>query len=182
MEKYLKQDGDLEPGVRTKLPQNRTIADFPNNDTSNWYIVNDGVMGGTSSSSFFVDGEGCGRFSGHVSLQNNGGFASVKHQFAKIPVIGFQHISLRIKGDGKRYQLRLKPATGCRHAYISHFETNGQWQDLIFPLGDFHPTFKGRELDLPNFESDFLEEIGFLIANKQAESFQLLIDRIELIS
>ena len=172
----------VKPAAKAKLSTKRTIIDFRNGSTANWYVVNDGVMGGMSSSSFVLDPEGYGQFAGHVSLQNNGGFASVKHQFEKIPVDHFQQISLRIKGDGKRYQLRLKPDTNCRHAHISHFETNVQWQDLAFPLNDLRPTYKGRALDLPNFQADFLEEIGFLIANKQAESFRLLIDRIELIS
>jgi hypothetical protein len=35
-------------------------------------------------------------------------------------------------------------------------------------------------LDLPNFSEDHIEEIVFLIGNKKAESFKLLIDNIAL--
>jgi len=43
-----------------------------------WRIVNDGVMGGISKSSLLLTDAGHGQFSGHVSLANNGGFASMQ--------------------------------------------------------------------------------------------------------
>ena len=43
-----------------------------------WRIVNDGVMGGISKSSLLLNSSGQGKFAGHVSLANNGGFASVQ--------------------------------------------------------------------------------------------------------
>ena len=43
-----------------------------------------------------------------------------------------------------------------------------------------YPSFRGRKLDEPNFYHESIEEITFLIANKQNEDFKLLIDKIEL--
>ena len=43
-----------------------------------WQIVNDDVMGGVSTSKFQVLTNGGAIFSGVVSLENNGGFASVR--------------------------------------------------------------------------------------------------------
>lgn len=43
-----------------------------------WRIVNDGVMGGVSKSSIALTADGHGKFAGYVSLQNNGGFASIQ--------------------------------------------------------------------------------------------------------
>ncbi|MGI9473561.1 MAG: CIA30 family protein, partial [Rubripirellula sp.] len=48
------------------------------NAASQWQIVNDGVMGGRSSSRVDRAGEGLLRFSGNLSLANNGGFASMR--------------------------------------------------------------------------------------------------------
>jgi NADH dehydrogenase [ubiquinone] 1 alpha subcomplex assembly factor 1 len=42
------------------------------------------------------------------------------------------------------------------------------------------PSFRGRTLDMANFPGDSLEEIGFLIGNKKAEDFKLLIDYISV--
>jgi len=43
-----------------------------------WRIVNDDVMGGRSNSSLKISDAGHGHFIGHVSLANNGGFASIQ--------------------------------------------------------------------------------------------------------
>lgn len=43
-----------------------------------------------------------------------------------------------------------------------------------------YPSFRGRKLAQPNFSSDHVEEIAFLIGNKKPESFKLMIDKIEL--
>jgi len=47
----------------------------------NWSVVNDGVMGGLSKGNFSVNDKGDGFFTGHVSLENNGGFSSVRYNF-----------------------------------------------------------------------------------------------------
>ena len=46
--------------------------------------------------------------SGNISLENNGGFSSVRHSFRKKVVSEFEQIVLKVKGDGKTYQFRIK--------------------------------------------------------------------------
>src|SRR5210317_574887 len=86
-----------------------TIFEF-NKDTNiqGWNIVNDVVMGGRSSSNFMINEDGFGVFSGKISLANNGGFSSVRHEFQPIQVNKEDKISVRLKGDGKNYQIRVK--------------------------------------------------------------------------
>ena len=43
-----------------------------------------------------------------------------------------------------------------------------------------YPAFRGRTLDIGNYDSDSIEEIAFLIGNKKAEDFILQIDSITL--
>jgi hypothetical protein len=43
-----------------------------------------------------------------------------------------------------------------------------------------YASFRGRTLNLPNYDGTNLEEIAFLIGNKQNENFQLMIDKIEV--
>ena len=47
----------------------------------NWGIVNDGVMGGISQSNIYLNEENNIIFAGNVSLENNGGFASIRRGF-----------------------------------------------------------------------------------------------------
>ena len=113
---------------------------------SNWYVVDDGVMGGRSQGNFFLNDEGHGIFQGNVSLENNGGFSSVRYRFAPKAVEGYTTCVIRLKGDGKRYQFRLKSEVYDRHSYISYFETTGEWQSIEIPLAEMYPTFRGRRL------------------------------------
>lgn len=53
---------------------------------TSWYGVNDTVMGGLSRSKLTISPLGYGIFSGHVSLANGGGFASVRCEFEHVNV------------------------------------------------------------------------------------------------
>jgi len=147
----------------------------------NWRIVDDVVMGGRSNGSIDLTPEGFVLFSGEISLENNGGFSSVRYDCPNTNVTVNSYLRVRLKGeDGKRYQFRVRHNRD-RHSYITYFETNGDWQEIEFRLDEFVPTFRGRRLYLPNFNHNSVSEIGFLIGNKKAESFNLLIEKIELI-
>ncbi len=157
------------------------IFDFnKDSDIRSWMIVDDVVMGGRSSGSFRLSADGYGVFQGTVSLENNGGFSSVRHRFQKIQIKEYTRIVIRLKGDGKEYQFRIKSDSSDYYSYISKLSTNGAWQELEIPLKDMYPSFRGRRLDQPNFSEESIEEVAFLIANKKEEQFKLLLDRIEL--
>jgi len=148
--------------------------------TDQWQILNDGVMGGLSQSSIELTKDGYGLFSGHVSTKNNGGFASVRLPSNVRIESDQQEIILRIKGDGKTYQCRLKGNENQRESYVHEFDTNGEWQTLKLKISDFYPQYRGRKLDRPNFNFDQLALFGFLITSKKETDFELLIDRIDL--
>ena len=157
------------------------IFDFnKKTNIENWIIVDDIVMGGKSSGTFKISAEGHGVFQGAISLKNNGGFSSVRYSFEKTLIKESTKIILKIRGDGKKYQFRIKSNSDDYYPYISPFSTTGEWQEIQILLKDMYPSFRGRKLDLPNFSNDYFEEITFLIGNKSQEEFKLLIDKIEL--
>lgn len=157
------------------------IVDFSTgDDINNWRIINDAVMGGKSSSSFTKSAEGYAVFQGKVFLENNGGFCSVRYQFDMTSVEDFSGLAVTLKGDGKMYQFRIKANTRDYHSYISYINTSGDWQEIEIPLHKMYPTWRGMELDMPDFNHSQIEEIGILIGNKKAESFELYIEKIEL--
>lgn len=158
-----------------------TIYQFnANNNINEWRVVNDGVMGGVSRSSLVLSEAGHGEFSGHVSLANNGGFASIQLNQTIPEVNKKSHIVLRVKGDGKPYEFRLKSNIGQAESYVHKFSTSGEWQTIRLALADFYPQFRGRKLSTPNFNFDRIAQICFLIANSREEDFTLLIDWIGL--
>ena len=157
------------------------IFDFnKNSDIENWIIVDDIVMGGKSSGTFKLSAEGHGVFEGAISLENNGGFSSVRYRFEKTLIEESTKIIVKLRGDGKKYQFRIKTNSGDYYSYISPFSTTGEWQEIQILLKEMYPSFRGRRLDQPNFSNDYIEEITFLIGNKNQEIFKLMIDKIEL--
>lgn len=157
------------------------IFDFNKNSSiSNWVVVDDVVMGGRSTGNFKLNKDGNGVFYGNVSLDNNGGFSSLRHGFNKLNIEKFKTLVLKIRGDGKNYQFRIKHKSSDYASYITSFSSSGEWQEIEIPINSMYPSFRGRKLDEPNFSHESIEEITFLIANKKNEDFILLIDKIEL--
>jgi len=161
--------------------QTDTIFKFEKtSDITNWTVVNDDVMGGKSSGAFTLNETGHGVYTGHVSLENNGGFSSLRYRFNNISTEGFSKVILKIKGDGKNYQFRVKSKLSDKYSYISLFRTSKTWEVIEISLADMYPAFRGRKLDIPNFDANSIEEVAFLIGNKTAEGFKLEINSIVL--
>lgn len=159
----------------------KTIYDFEkDSDLKGWIVEDDVVMGGRSSGELSINDEGNAVFEGYVSLENNGGFSSIQYKFPKIEVSDFSKAVITLKGDGKDYQFRVKSDLQNYYSYISSFSTSNEWQKIEIDFKDMHPSFRGRKLDLPNYQGEYMEEVRFLIGNKKSENFRLLIDKIEL--
>ena len=157
------------------------LYDFSQNSLkSDWQIVDDVVMGGRSEGKFSINEEGNGIFQGKVSLENNGGFSSLRHSL-NAKVGNNTKVRITLKGDGKAYQFRIKSSPYDRHSYISEFQTTGVWQEVVIPLSAMYPAFRGRKLEISNFNSAQISELALLIGNKEAENFRLEISKIELI-
>ena len=163
------------------MMQTFTIFDFNEKaDITDWNIVDDVVMGGRSSGKFYLNQKGNGVFEGRVSLENNGGFSSLRYSFDPISTKMYSKVILRIKGDGKSYQFRLKDKSSNYYSYVTNFKTSKDWQTIELQLSDMYPAFRGRKLNSANFGSETIEEIAILIGNKKEETFKLEIDSIVL--
>ena len=161
--------------------QSKVIFDFSKDaDISGWQVTDDVVMGGESSGTFKLSPEGYGVFEGYISLENNGGFSSVRYRFPPMKVNEASRLVLVVKGDGKRYQVRVRDDSDKDYSYVAYFETTGDWQQIEVPIAEMYPTFRGRKLDLPNFSGTQIEEMAFLISNKKEENFRLLIEEVRL--
>ena len=146
-----------------------------------WVTVDDVVMGGVSESIFEINQNNTATFSGKVSADNNGGFASARTSL-KNESNDYEGVIIRVKGDGKIYSLRFRTNTNFDGiSYQAKFRTvSGEWKELKIPLNDFKPTFRGNTLsDKPELESKNIKQIGILIADKQFGKFKLNMDWIK---
>jgi hypothetical protein len=138
--------------------------------------VNDGVMGGVSQSSLRQDVDGM-LFEGLVSLENNGGFASMRSS-VRFPQ-GTQLIELIAKGDGKRYKLVLRTELAPRVTYVADFIALPTWQTYRFNLSQFKSTFRGRDVNAPTLSFSDVIDFGILISNNQAGSFAIQLKTLK---
>jgi NADH dehydrogenase [ubiquinone] 1 alpha subcomplex assembly factor 1 len=159
-----------------------TLVDFSvTSPAPEWYAVNDGVMGGESRGGpEIVDGQLV--FSGQISLENNGGFSSVKSSGHEFDVSAFHTLRLRVKGDGRSYQLRLYTDARYGHspiAYTAEFPTlAGEWTESVIVISQLSPRFRGRALSGPPLDVEHVEAIGLLLGDKRAGEFELRVEWI----
>ena len=145
----------------------------------NWTVTNDDVMGGISTGELiYLDN--MRQFRGELSLENNGGFSSVKRSIES-PTHEIDSVELVFVGDGRTYQLRFTTSKdGNRVQYKHDFDTiKGKQFNKAFHFDDFQAVFRGRLLsDAPELKAQDIKQIGFLIADKQPSHFEL--DLIQL--
>lgn len=156
----------------------RILFDFAAK-SPDWFVVNDGVMGGVSSSTVKLE-NGVLVFEGQVRLENNGGFASVRSNASEQNLSEFVGVSLRVRGDGKMYALNLRTSSARGVMYQSEFQTKaGEWTELRVPFSQLRPTRFGSTLKGFALETKRIESFGFIISNKRAENFKLELDWIK---
>jgi hypothetical protein len=113
-----------------------------------------------------------------VSLENNGGFASVRSLPAKHELAGGDAFVIRVRGDGRRYKFTARTDRSFDSAiYQLAFATKkGEWVEHRLPLREFVATFRGRVLPgEPPLDAARIASVGFLISEKQAGPFRLEI-------
>jgi len=165
------------------MAQSMMIENFDFKNQHFWRIINDGVMGGISTSQMELLPNEKGQFSGFVSLENNGGFASIRRLLINKPTTSFTKVKIRVKGDGKKYKFRMRNSNRFDGmAYSKTFETTSdKWIEINLPIKNFDATFRGRIYsDYPKLVPEDLRQVGFLIADKQEGKFYLEVDWIRV--
>jgi Complex I intermediate-associated protein 30 (CIA30) len=129
------------------------LFDFTQPDANlqaTWGAVDDVVMGGVSESGIRL-ADGYALFSGNVSTDNSGGFASVRTRNFEpsFNLSNYRGIELRVRGDGQRYKLFVRTETrwdGVGYAYS--FDTIAdQWITIQVPFQDLVPIFRAKTVN-----------------------------------
>ena len=146
-----------------------------------WTEIGDRVMGGISHGVLRYDASGFAVFEGLVSLENGGGFASIRHSSLRLGGIGISGYRLKIRGDGKRYKLNLgtSQAFDAVQYQASFAPAAGVWVDIEIPVMDFVARFRGTTLgDRLPLDPSSVCQIGLMVGDRQAGPFRLEICEI----
>lgn len=163
----------------------RTLFDFGAAAAAErWFALNDGVMGGVSTGGSRATENGTLEFSGRVSLENNGGFASIRTGTGSWDLSSFDALRIRVRGDGQRYAFTVQTDFPIMAGgYYFDFQTEaGAWQETVLPFHAFSARSFGRDLpSAPPLNASDIRVLGFMIADKQVGPFRLEIARIEAV-
>ena len=156
------------------------MEDFDSNNLLNWNIVNDTVMGGRSQATLKLINDTYADFSGYLSLENNGGFSSIRAYYPP-DLANVKSIILKIKGDGREYNFRIRGNSNSWASYTHSFDTiEGEWIEKELKIDDFYPVYRGYNLkDMPSLSEIIIKEIGIMISDKTEGSFNIEIDWIK---
>ncbi len=162
----------------------RTLFDFTGPEAAQqWQAVNDGVMGGVSDGRFRITPESTLEFFGTLSLENNGGFASVRTKPADLDIKAGDDLVIRVKGDGREYVLNLyTKARRMAFSYRAPLPTvKNEWAEVAVPLEDFIPTSFGRRVQgMGPVEPDEITSIGFMLSDKKAGPFKMNVEWVKV--
>lgn len=159
-----------------------TLFDFEDPGLAGaWEAVGDPVMGGISTGRLLPIPGGHARFTGMVSLDRGGGFASIRSAPGLFDLSAHEGLLLEIRGDGRVYKLALRTDPWFDAvAYQIRFVTRaGDWEAVRLPLAGFRATWRGRPVPgAPPLEPSRVSSFGLLLGDGQAGPFQLEIASI----
>ena len=166
------------------LAEKNSVAEFTpeEKDTLGWRVVDDGVMGGLSKGKIEISDDGILNFNGKLSLENNGGFSSLRSGDLKLDLSGAEGLRARVKGDGRTYQMRFRTDArfrGMEISFKSDFKTKkDEWIEIKVPFNKFSGSFRGMSLKKETFNPGKIRRIGLLLGDKKAGPFELQVDWI----
>jgi monofunctional biosynthetic peptidoglycan transglycosylase len=166
---------------RTRQP----VLDFAGPEAAQkWQAVNDGVMGGVSDGRFRITDDKTLEFFGTLSLENNGGFASVRTKPSELGIKAGDTLVARVKGDGREYVLNIY--TKSRRMAFSYRAplptTKDEWTEVEIPLADFIPTAFGRRVQgMGPVEPDQINGLGFMLSDKKPGKFAMQVEWVRVV-
>ena len=178
-------DDTMSPVITTTTPTNEAnliLAEFDSEVSVNdWYVQNDTVMGGVSSSELsWNDGDVV--FSGNLSTDNNGGFTSMRGPVLPyIPSSGLTAISVVAQGDGRTYLMQIRTESD---SYIQRFTPGETMSGTTLKLSDFVATdWRLSPIpDRPPLVSEAVRQVAVYLVDKQVGEFVLRLRSISMVA
>lgn len=156
------------------------LIDFRDAEESGrWQSIDDVVMGGRSKSSFSFTAEQTSLFHGFVSLDQGGGFASVRRNWGHLDLSDAAGLQLKCRGDGcvYKFNLRLEKSFDGIVWQTGFDPVMGEWELIDLSFEAFEATFHGRVLPHPpRFDPARICSFGLLVGGGQEGAFRLELE------
>ena len=154
-------------------PNSKTLDDFKTTQAAGtWMSVNDGVMGGLSQGGPKVSKQHNLVFKGDISLENNGGFSSIRTRGTTMDLSTYDGIEIKVKGDGRLYYLTTRSNGRRMLAYWSPIQPpKDEWVVIRIPFNTFYATYFGKKLPALKLNSRKVTSIGLMLYDKKSGPF-----------
>jgi NADH dehydrogenase [ubiquinone] 1 alpha subcomplex assembly factor 1 len=173
---------NVKAADKPSMTRTNLITGFDAKDGLDWKVVNDGVMGGLSEGKLTPNQDGTVMFNGMLSLENNGGFSSFRSGAVNLDLSSHRGLLLRVKGDGRKYQVRLATDAlfrGMEVSFSAEFATiKDQWIEVKVPFDSFKGSFRGLDLPQERLDASKVRRLGILLGDKKQGPFALELDFI----
>lgn len=152
------------------------VVSFTGDERPEWRSLDDNVMGGLSEGRVTWTDEGM-RWAGQTRLENNGGFSSVRSEWALRNLSGTQRIVIRCRGNGGPFKLVMERNQRWWMPYLyASFTPADTWTDVVIPFEKitWNQPMAG---DLPSVGIDKaladVLRLGFMKYDGTAQKFEL---------
>lgn len=146
-----------------------------------WFVVVDGVMGGNSTGTATTHDKSIS-LSGTISLENNGGFSSIRSQFGDYDLTKYSRVKIRYRNQGHTFALTLN---NHRRYFMPRYkfslpDSKGEWREQVIAFKDFSKVRLGEVLGGTPTEEELSTVIrfGLISDEKKSGKFELDVDYI----
>ena len=159
-----------------------SLLDFGKNDLSNWRGLNDDVMGGRSRCTVKYS-KATLSWEGTVSLENNGGFSSVRSTWKERDLSAFEAVTLRCRtttGVPDDFTLTMEVSEKWWMPYWkTNFDVQPEWTEITIPFSKLKKS-SAMTGELPKLwtwgDLSAILRMGFMKYDGQAGDFGLEVD------
>jgi hypothetical protein len=164
-----------------------SIIDFGNSAEKNqeWKLLSDNIMGGVTKSKIEYTNNSV-LLSGNISLDNYGGFSSIKTKYKSVDLSKYNGIKIKFKSTNQKFAFTLEDNQDWTQPnYKREFSSkkDDTWEEVIIYFKDFQEIVIG-ETTGNMMKSKSLKNIvrmGIMTYEKKEGPFSLEVDYIEFI-
>ena len=155
------------------------------NQTNNWVLLSDNVMGGVSKSKLeYTDNTLI--LTGDISLRNFGGFASAKTPFGKYDLSQHKGVKIKFKSTNQKFAFTLEDSnkwTLPNYKGTFYSTSSNTWEETTILFKDFKEYQIGEATGqkLEDSKLNSIVRMGIITTEKMEGPFTIEIDYIEFV-
>lgn len=164
-----------------------SLIDFGNLAKKNqeWVLLSDNIMGGVTKSKIEYTSNSV-LLSGNISLDNYGGFSSIRTKYKSVDLSQYNGIKIKFKSNNQKFAFTLEDNQNwTKPNYKREFspKKDDTWEEMIIYFKDFQEIVIGEPTG-NTMKAKSLKNIvrmGIMTYEKKEGPFSLEVDYIEFI-